>query len=86
MDFYLMCSCFVLNLRMADNRIPTDHLAAIETAMSRMVRQMEAMSVEMRATRQIVAGMAALQDSDHVDVAQIKLRLARLERRLDDKK
>ncbi|MEM7458793.1 MAG: hypothetical protein AAF331_04950 [Pseudomonadota bacterium] len=51
-----------------------------------MAKQMNTLTMEMRATRQIVAGMAALQDSDHVDIDQIKKRIERLERRLHDRK
>lgn len=50
--------------------------------MVRMSDRMTDLSVEMRATRQHVAGLVALQDHDHVELAQIKLRLERLEKRL----
>lgn len=61
-------------------------MRAIRTDIARMADHMDTFTIEMRATRQIVAGMAALQDRDHVEVALIKKRLDRLERRLDASK
>ena len=60
-----------------------EYLRAIRADMSRMADRMETVTVEMRATRQHIAGLAALQDHDHVEISQIKLRLDRIERRLD---
>jgi hypothetical protein len=57
-------------------------LEALRADMVRMSDRMTDLSVEMRATRQHVAGLVALQDHDHVELAQIKLRLERLEKRL----
>jgi hypothetical protein len=38
---------------------------------------------EMTSLRQHMAGISTLQDQDHVDIASIKSRLERIERRLD---
>ena len=60
-----------------------EYLSVIQADMFRLAERMETVSVEMRATRQHVAGLVALQDHDHVELAQIKLRLDRLERQLN---
>lgn len=71
---------------MTDKQTADEHMRAIRTDIARMADHMDTFTIEMRATRQIVAGMAALQDRDHVEVALIKKRLDRLERRLDASK
>ena len=77
---------------MASKQTQDEHLSAIRTDIARVAEHMDTFTIEMRATRQIVAGMAALQDRDHVEVALIKKRLDRLdrldrrERRLDGSK
>ncbi|MEM9178132.1 MAG: hypothetical protein AAGA89_00410 [Pseudomonadota bacterium] len=71
---------------MTDKQAADEHMSAIRTDIARMAEHMDTFTIEMRATRQIVAGMAALQDRDHVEVALIKKRLDRLERRLDASK
>ena len=71
---------------MTDEQTADEHMSAIRTDIARMAEHMDTFTIEMRATRQIVAGMAALQDRDHVEVALIKKRLDRLERRLDASK
>lgn len=71
---------------MTSKQTPFEYFHAIRTDISRMAKQMNTLTMEMRATRQIVAGMASLQDSDHVDIDQIKKRIERLERRLGDRK
>ena len=68
---------------MADENKLFEYLSSIKTDMSRLTDRMDTMSVEMRATRQHVAGVVALQDHDHVEITQIKLRLDRIERQLD---
>ncbi len=57
-------------------------LQTLQTDMGRLADQMTDVSVEMRATRQHVAGLVAVQDHDQVELRQIKLRLDRIERRL----
>jgi hypothetical protein len=48
-----------------------------------MADWMQTMSVEMTAIRQHLAGVVTIQDDDHTDIAGIKLRLVRIEKRLD---
>ncbi|MEM7329381.1 MAG: hypothetical protein AAF437_11615 [Pseudomonadota bacterium] len=67
---------------MATDNLFILHLGALREDVSRIADGMAALSAEMRATRQHVAGLAALQDHDHVELAQIKMRLNRLERGL----
>lgn len=69
---------------MADNNFIIEHLQSIRTHVSRISDRMGTLSVEMRATRQNVAGLVTLQDHDHVEIAQVKMRLERLERRLQE--
>lgn len=57
-------------------------LELLQTDMARLADRMTDVGVEMHATRQHVAGLVAVQDHDHVELAQIKMRLDRIERRL----
>lgn len=57
-------------------------LESIQIDLARVADRMTDVTVDMRATRQHVAGLVAVQDHDHVELAQIKLRLDRIERRL----
>ncbi len=41
------------------------------------------MSVEMTAIRQHLAGVVTIQEHDHSDIASIKVRLDRIEKRLE---
>lgn len=68
---------------MTHEEILAEHLSAIQADMSRMANRMDAVAAEMRATRQHVAGLVALQDHDHVELSQIKLRLEHIERHLN---
>ena len=58
-------------------------LRAIRADVSRMADRLDTVTAEMRATRQHIAGLAALQDRDHVEISQIKMRLDRIGRHLD---
>jgi hypothetical protein len=60
-----------------------DHLRVIRTDMSRMADWMQTMSVEMTAIRQHLAGVVTIQEHDHGDIASIKVRLGRIEKRLE---
>ena len=60
-----------------------EHLRAIRTEMGKMADYMQTLSVEMTALRQHLAGVVTLQDHDHGDIAGIKHRLDRIERRLE---
>ncbi len=66
---------------------PTDlmleHLRAIRGDMTKMLDRMNTMSAEMTAIRQHLAGVVTLQEHDHGDIAALKVRVERIERRLD---
>jgi hypothetical protein len=65
-----------------DNLI-LEHLRAIRGEFAKMADWMHTTSVEMTAIRQHLAGMVTIQEHDHGDIAAIKSRLDRIERRLD---
>jgi hypothetical protein len=65
-----------------DNLVP-EHLRAIRSEIGRMADWMQTLSVEMTAMRQHLAGVVTIQEHDHVDIAGIKLRLERIEKRLE---
>jgi hypothetical protein len=60
-----------------------EHLRAIRSEIGRMADWMQTLSVEMTAMRQHLAGVVTIQEHDHVDIASIKLRLERIEKRLE---
>jgi hypothetical protein len=60
-----------------------EHLRAIRGDMAKMLDRMITMSAEMTAIRQHLAGVVTLQEHDHSDIATLKLRVDRIERRLD---
>ena len=58
-------------------------LRAIRGDMAKMADWMHTMSVEMTAIRQHLAGVVTIQEHDHGDIANLKVRLDRIEKRLD---
>jgi hypothetical protein len=60
-----------------------DHLRAIRGDMTRLADDMRTMRSEMTALRQHIAGVVTLQEHDHGDIAALKVRLHRIENRLD---
>ena len=60
-----------------------EHLRAIRGEMSKMANWMETLSTEMTAMRHHLFGAITTQNHDHVDIAEIKVRLDRIERRLE---
>jgi hypothetical protein len=60
-----------------------EHLRAIRGDMAKMADSMRTMSAEMTAIRQHLAGVVTIQEHDHADIAGIKARLGRIERRLE---
>jgi len=58
-------------------------LRDIRGDMAKMANAMETLSVEMRAMRLDMRSITSIQDHDHADIAMIKSRLERVERRLD---
>jgi hypothetical protein len=65
------------------NNLMLEHLPAIRGEMTKMADWMHTMSIEMTAIRQHLAGVVTIQEHDHGDIANIKVRLERIERRLD---
>jgi hypothetical protein len=60
-----------------------EHLRAIRGDMTRMADYMHGLQTEMIALRQHLGGVITLQEHDHGDIASIKARLDRIERRLE---
>ena len=60
-----------------------EHLRAIRGETAKMADWLHTISVEMTAMRQHLAGVVTIQEHDHGDIANIKTRLDRIERRLD---
>ena len=65
------------------DNIVLEHLRAIRGDMGQLVGEMQTTRVEMTAMRHFMAGMITIQEHDHVDVAGIKSRLDRIEKRLE---
>jgi hypothetical protein len=51
--------------------------------LGKLFNEMQTMRVEMTEMRQHMAGMLTIQEHDHVDLAGIKSRLDRIEKRLE---
>jgi hypothetical protein len=60
-----------------------EHLHAIRGDVAGMKDAMRTMRAEITAMRQHLAGVKALQEHDHSDIAALKVRVDRIERRLD---
>ena len=60
-----------------------EQLRVIRGDIGKLVNEMQTMRVEMTAMRQHMAGMMTILEHDHVDIASIKLRLDRIEKRLE---
>ena len=72
----------------ADNTSNTENLIVpmlreIRADMAKMADAMKTQSVEMRAMLKHLGGIVDLQELDHEDIARIKVRLDRIETRLD---
>ena len=65
-----------------DNLI-LEHLRAIRAEVARMVDEVRGLGTEMTSMRQRMAGMVTLQDLDHTDIAALKARVDRIEKRLE---
>jgi hypothetical protein len=68
--------------------VEPDHLMLeqprpIRGELGKVANEMQTMRVEMTAMRQHMAGMMTIQECDHVDIAGIKSRLERIEKRLE---
>ena len=60
-----------------------EHLRAIRGDMAKMANWMETLSTEMTAMRHHLFGAITTQNHDHIDIAEMKVRLDRTERRLE---
>ena len=60
-----------------------EHRRAMRADMTRLADDMRTMRTEMTALRHQVAAVVTLQEHDPTDIATIKARLDRIERRLD---
>jgi hypothetical protein len=60
-----------------------EQLRAMRSEMAKMADWMHTLSVEMTAVRQHLAGVVTITEHDHTDIAGIKVRLDRIERRLE---
>lgn len=65
------------------DNIVLEHLRAIRGDMATMKDDMRGLKVEMTSMRHSMASIATLVDHDHDDIAAIKVRLDRIERRLE---
>ena len=68
---------------METDNIVLELLRAIRGDVGRIKDDMGALKVEMTAVRQHLAGVITLQEHDHGDIASLKVRLERIERRLE---
>ena len=59
-----------------------EHLRAIRGDMSRMANRMESLSAEVTSIRLYLLGLVTTHEQDHGDLASIKARLDRVEKRL----
>jgi hypothetical protein len=66
----------------ADNLV-LEQLRAMRAEMAKMADWMHTMSVEMTAVRQHLAGVVTITEHDHTDIAGIKVRPDRIEKRLE---
>ncbi|ABD07695.1 hypothetical protein RPB_2993 [Rhodopseudomonas palustris HaA2] len=60
-----------------------EYLREIRGDMAKMSDRISTMSAEMTTVRQYLAGLVTLVEHDHSDIAVIKTRLDRIEKRLD---
>ena len=60
-----------------------EQLRVIRGDLGKLFNEMQTMRVEMTAMRQHMTGMLTIQEHDHVDIAGIKSRLDRIEKRLE---
>ena len=60
-----------------------EHLRAMRSDIARIKDDIQTMRVEMVALRQQVSSLLTIQEHDHVEIASIKVRLDRIEKRLE---
>lgn len=60
-----------------------EHLGSIRGEMAKLANWMETMSTEMTAMRHHLFSAITTQNHDHVDIAEMEVRLDRIEKRLE---
>ena len=60
-----------------------EHLRSLRAGQVRIEDRLDTLSAEMLAMRHMLAGEITLQQHDHSDIATLKVRLDRIEKRLD---
>ena len=60
-----------------------EHLRAIRADIAKLNEKVDTLQVEMTAMRQVMMAVVTLQNHDHAELAVVKSRLERIERRLD---
>jgi hypothetical protein len=60
-----------------------EHLRPIRADTAKMAEDIRGLRTEMTSMRQHMAGVVTLQELDHTDIASLKVRLDRIERRLE---
>ncbi len=68
---------------METDTIVLEHLPAIRRDMAKLADDVKGLKAEMVATRHIMSGVVTLQDRDHADISHLKVRVDRIEQRLD---
>ena len=65
------------------NNLVLDYLRAIRVDMAKMATEMHSIRIEMTAVRHILTGHSIQLDHDHDEIAVLKTRVDRIEKRLD---
>ena len=65
------------------NNLVLDYLRAIRVDMAKMATEMHSMRIEMTAMRHVLTGHSIQLDHDHDEIAVLKTRVDRIEKRLD---
>ena len=60
-----------------------EHLRAIRGEIAKISDWMSTISAELTAVRQHLGGVVTIQDHDHAEIAAIKVRIDRIERRIE---
>jgi len=60
-----------------------EHLRAIRAEVAKMVDEVRGLRTEMTSMRQHMTGVFTLQELDHTDIAALKARVDRIEKRLE---
>lgn len=67
----------------APDNLVLEHLRAIRSDISRIKEDIHGLRAEMTSVRQHLGGVVTLQEFDHTDLAALKVRIERIEKRLE---